>query len=77
MASAAGLHVLLSRVSPSSEGAQEPAVCDVDPLDIVAEIRKSLLVRDSDLTAGLAHRSFGDAFIVSPEDTPCEKEGLQ
>ena len=77
VASAAGLHVLLSRVSPSSEGAQEPAVCDVDPLDIVAEIRKSLLVRDSDLTAGLAHRSFGDAFTVRLEDTPCEKEGLQ
>jgi len=52
-------------------------VCDVDRLDIVARIREGLLLRDPDLTVGLVHRSFGDAFIVSPEDTPCEKEGRQ
>ena len=77
MASAAGLYVLLSRLNSSSEGAQEPAVCDVDPLDIVATIREGLLVRDSDLTVGLVHRSLGDAFTVTPEDAPCEKKGLQ
>jgi len=43
VASAAGLYVLPSRVNSSSEGAQEPAVCDVDPLDIVAAIREGLL----------------------------------
>jgi len=52
-------------------------VCDVDPLDIVAAIREGLLVRDSDLTVGLVHCSFGDAFTVTPEDIRCEKEGLQ
>jgi hypothetical protein len=64
-------------VNSSSEGAQEPAVCDVDPLDIVAAIREGLLVRDSDLTVGLVHRSFGEAFTVTPEDGSCEKEGRQ
>lgn len=77
MASAAGFYVLPSRVNSSSEGAQELAVCDVDPLDIVTAIREGLLVRDSDLTVGLVHRSFGGAFAVTPEDTTCEKEGLQ
>jgi hypothetical protein len=77
VASAAGFYILPSRVNSSSEGAQEPAVCDVDPLDIVAAIREGLLVRDSDLTVGLVHRSFGGAFAVTPEDTTCEKEGLQ
>ena len=52
-------------------------MCDVDLLDIVAAIREGLLVRDSDLTVGLVHRSFGDAFTVTPEDIRCEKEGLQ
>jgi hypothetical protein len=74
VASAAGLYVLPSRVNSSSEGAQGLAVCDVDPLDIVAAIREGLLVRDSDLMVGLVRRCFGDAFT---EDTPCEKEGLQ
>jgi hypothetical protein len=77
VASAAGWYVLPSGMKSSSEGAQEPAVCDVDPLDIVAAIREVLLVRDSDLTVGLVHRSFGDAFTVTPEDIRCEKEGLQ
>jgi len=76
VASAAGLYVLRSRVNSSSEGAQEPTVCDVDPLDIVAAIREGLLMHDSDLTVGLVHRS-GGAFAVTPEDTRCEKEGLQ
>jgi hypothetical protein len=77
VASAAGLYVPLSKVNSSSEGVQEPAVGDADPLDIVAAIREGLLVRCSDLTVGLVRRSFGDAVTVTPEDTPCEKEGLQ
>ena len=64
-------------MSPSSEGVQQPAVRNADPLDIVAAIREGLRVRDSDRTVGLVRRSFGDAFTVAPEDTPCEKEGLQ
>ena len=35
-------------------------MCDVDPPDIL----EGLLVRDPDLTVGLVHRSFCDAFIV-------------
>jgi len=77
VASAVGLYVLLSRLNSSSEGAQEPAVCDVDPLDIVAPIREGLLVRVCDLTVRLVRRSFGDAFAVFPEVTPSEKEGPQ
>ena len=50
---------------------------DVDLVDILETIRDGLLVHDPDLTAGLARRSFGDAFTVTPEDTPCEKEGLR
>jgi hypothetical protein len=37
---------LLSRMSPSSEGMQEPPVCEVDPLDIA---ETSGLVRDPEL----------------------------
>jgi hypothetical protein len=77
VASAAGLYVPLSRVNSSSEGAQEPAVCDVDPLDIVAAIRDGLLGRDPDLTVRFAHLSFGDAFTVTPRDTAHETEGSQ
>ena len=47
------------------------------PDGLLETIRESLLVRDPDLTVGLAHRSFGDAFTVIPEDIPCEKEGRQ
>ena len=65
---------LLSRMSRSSEGVQEPPVCEVDPLDLV---ETSGLVRDPELTVRLAYRSFGDTFTVTPEDTPREKEGLQ
>ena len=72
-----GIVFLLSRMSPFIRKRAEPAVCDVDPLDIAAAIREGLLVRDPDLAIGLAHRSFGDAFTVNQVDTPREKEGLQ
>jgi hypothetical protein len=52
-------------------------VCDVDPLDILKTIRECPLVRDPDLTAGLARRSFGDAFAVTRTETSREKEGSQ
>jgi hypothetical protein len=67
---------LLSRMSPSSEDAQEPAVCDVDPLDLVATIRNGLLGLDPDLTVRFADLSFGGTFTVTPRDSP-EKEGSQ
>ena len=54
----------------------EPAVSEVDPLDLVETIREGLLVLDLDLTVRFANRSFGDAFTVTP-DTPGDKEGLQ
>ena len=50
---------------------------EVDPLDLVETIREGLLVLDPDLTVRFANRSFGDAFTVTPEDTPRDKEGLQ
>jgi len=53
----------------SSEGAQEPAVSEVDP--------EGLLVLDPDLTVRFAHRFFGDTFTVTPKDTPRDKEGRQ
>ena len=52
-------------------------MCDAGPLEIVATIHEGLLVRDSDLKVGLVRCCFGDAFTVTPEDAPCEKEGLQ
>ena len=58
-------------------GRAELAVCDVDRLNLVAKILEASLVRDPDLTIGLAHHSFGDAFTVTPADTPREKEGLR
>ena len=48
---------------------------EVDPLDLVETIREGLL--DPDLRVRFANRSFGDAFTVTPEDTPRAKEGLQ
>ena len=42
---------------------------EVDPLDIVETIREGVLVLDPDLTVRFANRSFGDTFIVTPEDT--------
>jgi hypothetical protein len=52
-------------------------VCELDPLDIVETIREGVLVRDPDLTGWIGYRSFGDTFMVLPEDGPREKEGLQ
>ena len=63
--------------SRHQKGAQQPAVSEVDPLDIVEMIREGLLVLDPDLTVRFANRSLGDAFTVTPEDTPRDKEGLQ
>ena len=51
-------------------------MCEVDSLDLVETIREGLLV-DPDLTVRFSHRSFGDTFTVTPEDTPRDKEGLQ
>jgi len=64
---------LLSRMSPSSEGMQEPPVCEVDPLDIA---ETSGLVRDRELKGRLGCRSLGE-FTIIPEDSPREKEGRQ
>ena len=50
---------------------------EVAPLDIVEAIRQALLVRGPDATVGVAYRSFGDTFTVTPKDTPREKEGPQ
>jgi hypothetical protein len=50
-------------------------VGDVDLLDILETIREGLLVRDPDLTVGLARRSLGEAFAVPPRETSREKEG--
>ena len=54
---------------PASEGAEEPAVREVDPLDLVETIREGLLVLDPDLTVRFANRSFCDTFAVTLEDT--------
>jgi hypothetical protein len=64
-------------MSPSSEGAQEPAVCEIDTLDIVETIREGVLVRDPELIGRLRYRSFGETFTVLQEDSPREKEGPQ
>ena len=50
---------------------------EVDPLDLVETIREGLLVLDPDLRVRFAHRSCGNTFTVTPEDTPRDKEGLQ
>jgi len=56
-------------VSPVITSAQEPAVSEVDPLDLVETIREGLLVLDPDLTVRFVNRSFGNTFAVTPEDT--------
>ena len=38
-------------------------------LDLVETIREGLLVLDPDLTVRFVSRSFGDTFVVTPEDT--------
>ena len=40
-------------------------------------IREGLLVLDLDLSVRFADRSFGDAFTVTPKDTPRDQEGQQ
>jgi hypothetical protein len=52
-------------------------VREVAPLDIVEAIRQALLVRGPDVMVGVAYRSFGDTFTVTPKDNPREKEGPQ
>ena len=42
-----------------------------------AAIIDRLLVLDPDLTVKFADRSFGDAFTVTPKDTPRDQEGQQ
>ena len=73
----AGSHSCVEGDPHLSESAEEPAVCRASPLDLAETTRDRLLVLDPDLTVRFADRSFGDAFIVNPEDTPCEKEGWQ
>jgi hypothetical protein len=58
-------------IIPSSEGAQEPTVCDIDPMDLVATIRDDLL--DPGLTVRFAHCFSGDAF--TRKGAPRDKEG--
>jgi hypothetical protein len=47
----------------------------IDPLDLVETIRAGL--RETDLTAWFANRSFGETFTVIPKDFPRDKEGRQ
>jgi chemotaxis protein methyltransferase CheR len=49
--------------------AQDPAMREVDPLDLVETIREGLLVLEPDLTIRFANRSFCQTFAVAPEDT--------
>jgi hypothetical protein len=59
----------------SSEGAQEPAVCDVDPLDIAAAIREGAL--EPDQMVRFVNGSFAGTFTSTSKDTPRDKEGPQ
>jgi hypothetical protein len=52
-------------------------VCKASPLDLAETARDRLLVLDPDLTVRFADRSFGDAFTVTPKDTPRDQEGQQ
>ena len=47
------------------------------PMDLAETTRDRLLVLDPDLTVRFADRSFGDAFTVTPKDTPRDQEGQQ
>ena len=47
------------------------------PTDLAETARDRLLVLDPDLTVRFADRSFGDAFTVTPKDTPRDQEGQQ
>ena len=68
---------LCGGLATSSESAQEPAVCKASPPDLAETARDRLLVLDPDLTVRFADRSFGDAFTVTPKDTPRDQEGQQ
>ncbi|MGA2843249.1 MAG: hypothetical protein ABSG18_24495 [Steroidobacteraceae bacterium] len=46
-------------------------------VQLVETIREGPLVLDPDLTVRFANRSFGDAFTVTPGDTPRDNDGLQ
>jgi hypothetical protein len=52
-------------------------VCEVEPFGLVETIREGLLVFEADLRVRFVYRSFGDAFTVTPKDTPRGKEGWQ
>jgi hypothetical protein len=65
---------LCGGLATSSESAQEPAVAI---LDLAETTRDRLLVLDPDLSVRFADRSFGDAFTVTPKDTPRDQEGQQ
>ncbi len=61
-------------VKSSSEGAQElKAVCDVDRLGLVAMTHGRTFVRDPDLTARFAYRSFWRCIHSHPRGTPSRK----
>jgi hypothetical protein len=57
---------LLSRTSPFIRGAQELAVCEVDPLEFLEAIRECRLGRDLDMAVRLACSPFGDKYAVNP-----------
>ena len=52
-------------------------MCKASPLDLAETARDHLLVLDHDLTIRVTDRSFGDAFTVTPKDTPRDQEGQQ
>jgi PAS domain-containing protein len=60
---------LLSKVSPVIRRWQEPAMREVDPLDLLETIREGLLVLEPDLTIRFANRAFCDKFSVVQEHT--------
>ena len=49
----------------------------IDPQGLAEMIREGLLMVDLDLSVRFARRSFGDAFTVTPKDTPRDQEGQQ
>jgi hypothetical protein len=77
VASPAGLYSCCRGCPPHQKGAQEPAMCEIDPLDLVETIGDGLLMPNPDQTVQFAHRSFGDIVTVTPKDAPRDKEGRQ
>ena len=51
-------------------------MCKARLLDL-AETTRDRLVLDPDLSVRFADHSFGDAFTVTPKDTPRDQEGQQ